>query len=158
MPEYDHGSHTVHDIKYHLVWITKYRYKVLTGKINQRLRELLIQGCTARGITIIEGSIGKDHVHMLISCPTNPAPSQIAQYLKGRSSRLIQDEYPELRKRYWGQHLWARGYFCVTVGSVTKETVQEYINHQHEQGDVKHLRLRKTSFSRNLQVASATGL
>jgi len=105
MSDYNHGSHTVHDIKYHFVWLTKYRYKVLTGKISQRLRELLIQGCAARGITILEGSIGKDHVHMLVSCPTDLAPSQIIQYLKGRSSRLIQDEFPELKKRYWGQHL-----------------------------------------------------
>ena len=146
MPEYDHGSHTVHDIKYHLVWIRKYRYKVLTGKISQRLRELLIQGRTARGITILEGSIGKDHVHMLVSCPTNLAPSQIVQYLKGRSSRLIQDEFPELRKRYWGQHLWARGYFCATVGSVTKETVQEYINHHFEQGDAKYFKIEGDEF------------
>ena len=141
MAEYRHGSHTIHDIKYHFVWLTKYRYKVLTGNISVRLRELLVQGCSARGITIIEGGIGKDHVHMLVSCPTNLAPSQIVQYLKGRSSRLIQDEFQELRKRYWGQHLWARGYFCATVGSVTKETVQEYISSQFEQGDAKHLKI-----------------
>ena len=141
MSDYRKGSHTVHDIKYHFVWLTKYRYKVLTGKISQRLRELLIQGCAARDITIIEGSIGKDHVHMLVSCPTNLAPSKIVQYLKGRSSRLIQDEFPELKKRYWGQHLWARGYFCATVGSVTKETVQEYINKQFEHGDIKHFKI-----------------
>jgi len=141
MADYRHGSHTVHDIKYHFVWLTKYRYKVLTGKIQERLRELLVQGCNARGITIIEGAIGKDHVHMLVSCPTDLAPSQIIQYLKGRSSRLIQDEFPVLRKRYWGQHLWARGYFCATVGSVTKETVQEYISSQFEQGDANHLKI-----------------
>ena len=146
MAEYKHGSHTIHDIKYHFVWLTKYRYKVLTGKISHRLRELLIQGCSARGITIIEGSIGKDHVHMLVSCPTNLAPSQIVQYLKGRSSRLIQDEFPELRKRYWGQHLWARGYFCATVGSVTKETVQKYISSQFEQGDVNHMKIDDDEF------------
>ena len=125
MTDYNYGSHTIHDIKYHIVWITKYRYKILGGKISRRLRELLIQGCTARRITVIEGHIGKDHVHMLVSCPTNMAPSQIVQYLKGRSSRLIQDEFPELKKKYWGQHLWARGYFCATVGNVTKETIQE---------------------------------
>jgi putative transposase len=134
MAEYQHGSHTVHDIKYHLVWLTKYRYKVLVGPIAARLRALLIQGCEARGMTIIEGSVGKDHVHMLISCPTSLAPSKIVQYLKGRSSRLIQDEFPELKKRYWGQHLWARGYFCATVGSVTKETIQNYIANQLTQG------------------------
>ena len=141
MGEYDHSSHTVHDIKYHFVWLTKYRYKVLTGTISKRLRELLIQGCTARGMTIIEGSIGKDHVHMLISCPTNLAPSKIIQYLKGRSSRLIQDEFPELKKRYWGQHLWAHGYFCATAGSITKETIQQYIQNQLAQGDVNHFKI-----------------
>jgi len=141
MAEYNHGNHTTHDIKYHFIWTTKYRYKVLGGQISKRLRELLVQGCMARGITIIEGNIGKDHVHMLISCPTNLAPSQIAQYLKGRSSRLIQDEFPELKKRYWGQHLWARGYFCATVGSVTKETIQQYISNQTEQGDSNHFKI-----------------
>ena len=141
MAEYEHGSHTVSDIKYHIVWLTKYRYKVLTGTIAKRLRELLIQGCSARGITIIEGAVGKDHVHMLVSCPTDLAPSKIFQYLKGRSSRLIQDEFPELKQKYWGQHLWARGYFCATVGSITKEQVQEYISNQFEQGDVNHFKI-----------------
>ena len=130
MAEYIHEGHSIYDIKYHIVWVTKYRYKILTKRIGERLRELLRQGCTARGITIVEGSIGKDHVHMLISSPPSIAVSKIVQYLKGRSSRLLQEEYEELRKRYWGQHLWARGYFCVTVGSVTKEMIQEYIANQ----------------------------
>ena len=128
MADYRRGSHTVYDIKYHTIWITKYRYQVLKGEIAQRLRELLKQGCEARGINILEGAVSKDHVHMLISCPTNISPSEIAQYLKGRSSRLIQDEFPELKKRYWGQHLWARGYFCATVGSVDKEMIEKYIS------------------------------
>jgi putative transposase len=93
------------DIKYHIVWVTKYRYKILIKRMGERLRELLQQGCTARGITIIEGSIGKDHVHMLISCPSSIAVSKIVQYLKGCTSRLLQEGYEELRKRYWGQYL-----------------------------------------------------
>ena len=141
MAEYHSSSHTIHDIKYHFVWLTKYRYKVLRGKIAQRLRELLIQGCNARGITILEGSVAADHVHMLLSCPPHIAPSKIMQYLKGRSSRLIQDEFPELRKRYWGQHLWARGYFCATVGGVDKDTIQQYIHTQFEQDEQKHFKV-----------------
>ena len=141
MAEYQYGSHTVHDIKYHFIWVTKYRYHILKGRIAHRARELLMQGCQARGMTIIEGNVSKDHVHMLISCPTKLAPSQIAQYLKGRSSKLLQDEFPELKKRYWGQHLWARGYFCATVGSVTKETIREYIANQNEQPDVNHFKI-----------------
>jgi hypothetical protein len=65
-----------------------------------------------------------------VSCPPSIAASKTVQYLKGRSSRLLQEEYEELKKRYWGQHLWARGYFCVTAGSVTKEMIQEYIANQ----------------------------
>ena len=135
MPEeYNKGSHSVYDIEYHLIWVTKYRYKVLGGNISKRLRELIRQGCEARNITIVQGSIGKDHVHLLISCPPSLAPSKIVQYLKGRASRLIQEEFPELKKRYWGQHLWGRGYFCATVGSVTEETIRKYIENQEVSG------------------------
>jgi len=132
MVEYRKGSHTVYDIKYHIVWVTKYRYKVLSKQISLRLRELIRQGCQTMNITVVQGSIGKDHVHILISCPTQIAPSKIVQYLKGRSSKLIQDEFPELKKKYWGQHLWAVGYFCATVGSVTEETIKKYIENQND--------------------------
>jgi putative transposase len=132
MPEeYNKSSHAIYDIKYHIIWVTKYRYQALTGEIAYRLRELIRQGCEARGIVIVQGSVGKDHVHMLLSCPPSLAPSKIAQYLKGRSSRLLQEQFPALKKKYWGQHLWARGYFCATVGSVTEETVRKYIAEQN---------------------------
>ena len=127
---YRTGGHTIYDIKYHFVWITKYRYQVLQGNVAVRLRELLRQGCEAKGLEIVRGSISKDHVHMLLSCPTSMSPSQIVQYLKGRSSHLLQDEFPELKKRYWGQHMWARGYFCGTVGQVDEETIRKYVENQ----------------------------
>ncbi|QQK74289.1 IS200/IS605 family transposase [Salicibibacter cibarius] len=130
MDEYKRSSHAVYDIKYHIIWVTKYRYHVLRGDIAHRVRELIRQGCEARGITIVQGSVGKDHIHLLLSCPPSIAPSKILQYLKGRSSRLIQDEFPALKKRYWGQHLWARGYFCATVGNVTEEIIRNYIENQ----------------------------
>ena len=130
MAEYRNASHTVYDIKYHIVWITKYRYKILRGAIAIRLRDLLKQGCEAKGIKVLKGSVGVDHVHMLISCPTDLSPSQIAQYLKGRSSHLLQEGFPELKKRYWGQHIWGRGYFCGTVGEVDEETIRKYIENQ----------------------------
>ena len=95
---YNTGSHTQYDIEYHIVWTTKYRYKVLKGNVAERLRELIRQGCEARNITIIRGSIGKEHVHLLISSPPNMAPSQIIQYLKGRSSKLLQGEFKELKR------------------------------------------------------------
>ena len=131
--EYRKGSHTVYSIEYHMVWATKYRYKVLQGKVAERAREILRQGCEANKITIIRGSIAKDHVHMLLSCPPTLAPSKIMQLLKGRSSKMLQEEFEELRKRYWGQHLWARGYFCRTVGTVTEEMIKEYIEQQTDE-------------------------
>ena len=124
------GSHAVYDIKYHFVWVTKYRYRVLQGDVALRLRELLRQGCEANGLKILKGSVGPDHVHMLLSCPTTMSPSQIVQNLKGRSSRLLQEEFPVLKKRYWGQHMWARGYFCGTVGEVDQATIAKYIENQ----------------------------
>lgn len=135
MADYRKGSHTVYDIKYHFVWITKYRYPVLTGAVALRARELLRQGCEANNLRILKGSVGKDHIHMLLSCPTTMAPSEIAQKLKGRTSRILQEEFPELRKRYWGQHMWGRGYFCGTVGEADQKTIENYIEHQGEEDD-----------------------
>ena len=129
------GSHTQYDIQYHIVWTTKYRYKVLNGKVAERLRELIRQGCEARGITIIQGSIGKEHVHMLVSCTPNISVSQMLQYLKGRSYKILQEEFKELKKKYLGQHLWAPGYFCRTVGIVTEDMIREYIKNQKTEID-----------------------
>ena len=136
MADYRKGSHTIYDIQYHFVWVTKYRYHVLVGDVATRTRELIRQTCMARDIHILKGHVSKDHVHILASCPPKLSPSKIMQYVKGRSSRLIQDEFPHLKKRYWGRHLWARGYFCATVGSVTQEQIKEYIEkHENEPPD-----------------------
>ena len=136
---YRKGSHTVYDIKYHFVCVTKYRFKVLKGPIAHRLRELVSQSCESPQLTIVRGNITKDHVHLLLSCPPSISPSKVAQYLKGRSSRLLQEEYTELKKRYWGQHLWARGYFCGTVGAVTEEMIKEYVENQDEEDEGKEI-------------------
>lgn len=86
MTEYRSSSHTAYDIKYHFVWITKYRCKILRGKIAIRAREILKQGCEANGFVILKGSVGSDHVHMLLSCPTDIAPSKIMQRCWGQKS------------------------------------------------------------------------
>ena len=130
MLEYRTSAHAVFDIKYHFVWITKYRYKILRGRVAERARDLLRQICQARGAVIVRGAVSPDHIHMLVSCEPDMAPAKLVQYLKGRSSRKLQDEFPELRKRYWGHHLWARGYFCASVGAVDEETIKKYIENQ----------------------------
>ena len=130
MAEYRHGAHAIFDIKYHVIWITKYRYKILVGRVAERARDLIRQSCQAREMVIVRGAVSPDHIHMLLSVPPHLAPAKVVQYLKGRSSRRLQEEFPELRKRYWGQHLWARGYFCATVGAVDEKTIREYIENQ----------------------------
>ena len=95
------------------------------------LKVLLIQSCESRGISIVSGHIAQDHVHLLVSCPPLLSPAKRVQYLKGRSSRILQNESPQQKKRYWGQHLWARGYFCATVGTIREEKIKEYIE-KHE--------------------------
>ena len=130
MTEYRKGPHTVYDIQYHLVWVTKYRYRILVGEIGTRVRDLIRQICMTRDIAILKGHVGADHVHLLVSAPPQIAVSKLVQSLKGKSSRLLQQEYPSLRKRYWGRHLWARGYFCATVGAVTDKMVKAYIAQQ----------------------------
>lgn len=136
MPEeYSKSGYASYDIKYHIIWVTKYRYRMLRGEVAFRLRELIRQGCEVRGMVIMQRSVGSDHVHLLLSCPPSLAPSKIVQYLKGRSSRLLQEQFSELKKRYWGQHLWGRGYFCATVGSVTEETIRRYIENQGTSGN-----------------------
>ena len=99
---YHHSSHSVHDIKYHIVWVTKYRYQVLRGAIGHRARDLIREICMSREVTIVRGSVSPDHVHLLVGAPPKLAPAKIVQYVKGRSSRKRQEEFEELRKRYWG--------------------------------------------------------
>ena len=128
--DYRRGSHSLYDLKYHLVFCTKYRYRILTGEVAQRSRELIREVCAANYVDIVSGSMSPDHVHLLLSIPPSQSLSKIIQYVKGKSSRKLLQEFEHLRKRYWGQHLWARGYFAVTVGNVNTEEVQKYIEDQ----------------------------
>ena len=125
--EYRKGSHTVYNIQYHFVWVTKYRYHVLAGEVKLRVRELIRQICQQHDLLIEQGHVSKDHVHILVAAPTHLSASQIMQKIKGRSSCMLQQEFPHLKKRYWGQHIWARGYFCTTVGQVTDQMIRDYI-------------------------------
>lgn len=138
--KYRYGSHTAYDIEYHFVWVTKYRYKVLTGDVALRVREWVRQTCEAFEIQILKGVVSKDHVHILVSAPPNLAPSEIMRRIKGRTSSKLFEEFPVLKKRYWGRHFWARGYFCATVGEMTEEMIQDYLEHHFEPNPDDHFR------------------
>lgn len=101
---YRRGAHTVTELKYHFVWKTKSSYPVLRGDVGLRLREVLRLVCAERGMTVVQGNIRPDHVHLRVSAPARLSPAKIVQYLKGKSSYRLQREFRELQKRYWGQH------------------------------------------------------
>ena len=126
MEHYRKSSHTTYDIKYHLVWITKYRKRILTGEIAKRVREL----CKAKEIEIIKGHVSQDHVHIFVSVPPHISVSTVMQSLKGKSSRKMMSEFKVLSRTFWGRHLWARGYFVASSGNVTDEVIMKYIELQ----------------------------
>ena len=128
--DYRYGSHTVFQIEYHFVWVTKYRYKILVGDVAERVRAMVRQVCETFEIRIISGVVSKDHVHILVSAPPTMAPSEIMRRIKGNTASRLFEEFPHLKKRYWGRHFWARGYFCATVGQMTEEMIKQYLEHQ----------------------------
>jgi len=129
---YRKTAHSAYDLKYHIVWITKYRKPILRGAIGKRVRELVRQTCASLEVYIVKGHVSKDHVHLLVSVPPMLSVSELVKRLKGRSSRKMLEEFGELRKMYWGRHLWARGYFAASTGNVTDEIIAEYIEKQSQ--------------------------
>ena len=127
--EHRKSSHSVHNLQVHLVWITKYRYKVLTGDVQLRCRDILRQVSNSLDIAILKGVVSKDHIHLHISYPPKLSISDIVKRLKGRSSRMLLQEFPELQRRYWGNHFWAIGYGCWSVGNITDEMLSKYLDH-----------------------------
>ena len=130
MRHYRYGAHTKTDLKVHLVWIPKYRKRVLIGEVAVRARDILRQVAIEHELEIITGKVSADHVHMFISYRPSQDISKIVQWLKGISSRVLLQEFPHLRKKFWGRHFWARGYLAVSSGTITDEMIQKYIEEQ----------------------------
>jgi len=140
MEHYRKSSHTVYDIKYHIVWITKYRKPILRADIAQRVRDLIREICKANDVDIIKGHISRDHVHIFVSAPPHISVSQLVKSIKGKTSRKMMMEYKRLSRKFWGRHMWARGYFVATSGNVTDEVIIKYIEQQGQEppdGDFK---------------------
>ena len=127
MKNYRKTSHSVYDLKFHLVWITKYRKPVLFGNVATRLRDLVREICKSMEVEILKGHVSKDHVHLLVSVPPYISVSDLVKRIKGKTSRKLLSENRNLMKQFWGRHLWARGYFAASSGNVTDEVIMEYI-------------------------------
>ena len=125
--QYQKAKHSVFYHRYHIVWITKYRFSVLKGAIRERVRDIIRQVCAENGVDIISGVLSSDHVHMFVSIPPSLSVSDFMRKVKGRSSHKIQLEFPALRKRYWGRHFWGRGYFSTTSGAITDDVILQYL-------------------------------
>ena len=130
MKRYWSGSHTKHRLRYHVVWIPKRRKRLLQKSIVGRLTEIIYEGCHMNKWWVEELSIQKDHVHMLIQIKPQESISSVIKRIKGVSSRLLRQEYPELEEFLWGDSLWCDGYFAVTVGEVDELVVKRYISNQ----------------------------
>ena len=113
-----------------MVWIPKYRKRVLSGQVAIRVRDILRQIAMEHELDIISGKVATDHVHMFIGDRPTQNISKIVQWLKGISSRVLLSEFSHLRNQFWGRHLWARGYLAVSSGTITDEMIQQYIDDQ----------------------------
>jgi len=139
-----YAPHSVYELTVHLVFVTKYRYQVLTGDVQVRCRELIQQICDAQDVKIITGVVAKDHVHIHVSYPPSLSISELVRRIKGRSGRKLLMEYSQLKKRYWGGNFWAIGYGAWSSGNVTREMINEYIethNQKPNHGDDEYFTL-----------------
>jgi putative transposase len=123
--EYAHTGHAVHRLVYHLVWCPKYRRPVLTDAVAERLRDVIGAVAVERGWQVIELAVQPDHVHLCLRTTPTDVPHRVVRAVKGRSSRLLRQEFPSLRRRL--PTLWTRSYFCATAGNVSAASIQRYI-------------------------------
>jgi len=129
LSKYKTLQHTEWDCKYHVIFIPKYRRKVLYGTLRKHLGEIFRRLARQRGCEIEEGHLMPDHVHILISIPPKESVAQAIGYLKGKSAIEIARQFGRVRRNFTGQHFWARGYFVSTVGR-DEEVIRNYIQHQ----------------------------
>ena len=125
-------SHTRWKCQYHIVFIPKYRKKILYGQLRQDVREIIKTLCKYKNIEIISGAVCTDHVHLSVSIPPKISISNFLRYLKGKSTLMIYDRHPNLQSK-WDKAFWARGYYVATIGNVTEEAIRKYIEEQSEE-------------------------
>ncbi len=125
-------SHTIYECKYHVVFCPKYRYRIFKGEIGEYARQQIYGLCKQKEVLeVLELSIQEDHIHLVMSMPPKYAVSEIMGYVKGKLSLRLFQRYERVGKRYWGRHLWSRGY-CVSTVGLTEELIRRYVRHQEK--------------------------
>ena len=136
-------AHSKWECQYHIVFIPKYRKKVLYGKVRDDVREIIRTLCKYKQVEIIAGAVCIDHVHLCVSIPPKISVSDFMGYLKGKSALMIYNKHPEMGNK-WDRSFWARGYYVVTVGNLTEENIKEYIHKQAEESKREAEKVNRT--------------
>ena len=133
------SKHSVYDLKYHFVWIPKYRKKILTPEVAEYTKEVLQRIAEEYDMSVDTLEVVEDHVHIFLEAPPRLSPARIVQILKSVSAREMFRQYPRLRRQLWGGKLWSDGYFVRAVGDeVTGDVIRRYIEyHEHDQGAIQ---------------------
>ena len=124
-------SHTIYESKYHLVWIPKYRFRIMTGTIRYYIRDKIRRLCEWKKLEIVQGNVKPDHIHLVLWIPPKFSVSSIVGYLKGKSALGIFDKFQHLKKRYWNKHFWSPGY-CVSTVGLDEEEIVKYVRWQQK--------------------------
>ena len=124
-------AHTRYNCTYHIVFIPKYRRKAMYGETKKGIGEILRKLCEMKGVTLLEGAVCKDHVHIYVGIPPKLAVAEFMGYLKGKSALMLFDRFPQYRTQ-GKKNFWARGYYVATVGNVNEDTIKQYIKEQEE--------------------------
>lgn len=128
--KYWSGAHTRHKLMYHIVWIPKFRKRILEGKVKATVERLIKQSVEMNLWSIHEMNVQSDHIHILIQFAPSMSVSEVVKRLKGATSRIIRKEHPELEEFFWGPNFWGEGYFAETVGNLNENAIRQYINNQ----------------------------
>jgi putative transposase len=126
-------SHSLYECKYHIVFCPKYRYRIFKETIGETVRQLIYQLCKQKEqIEVLELNVQPDHVHLVVSIAPKYSVSEFMGYLKGKMALRLFQQYESLGRRYWGRHLWARGY-CVSTIGLDEEKIRKYVQWQEKQ-------------------------
>lgn len=135
-------THVVYQCNYHVVWVPKYRFRILTGGLKEQVEEDISKLCDWKDVEILELSVQPDHVHLVCSIPPKLSVSEFMGFLKGKLAIRLFKSYPKMKQKpYWGNHFWARGYFVNTVG-IEEDMIRRYVKYQ-EQNEKRRDRERR---------------
>ena len=133
MSKYKKLSHVIYKCDYHIVWVPKYRFRIMTGQVKHLIEEDIRMLCEWKKCELQEMSVQSNHIHLVLSIPPKVSVSQMMGVLKGKLAIKLFKSYPEMKEKpYWGNHFWARGYFVSTVG-IDEEVIKRYVKHQEEE-------------------------